>query len=175
MLINCARLMMSQDNNQVRMFLEKLILKLSTKEELIMGYSAMGTVKCDKQMANAYILYMVGGSLFDKARLTNPIIEVSLRNQYRELAKDKQERQEIYTENMLRQSVGECMAVLGQMKSDIHVRKQDGYYLFWFRTGFEEIIAVVDRDGRINISRAYHLSDAKWRRLHIKFFYSYPD
>lgn len=106
MLINCARLMMSQDNNQVKMFLEKLILKLSTKEELIMGYFAMGTVKCDKQMANAYILYMVGGSLFDKARLTNPIIEVSLRNQYRELAKDKQERQEIYTENMLKQSVG---------------------------------------------------------------------
>jgi len=140
-----------------------------------MGYSAMGTVKCDKQMANAYILYMIGGSLFDKARLTNPLIEVSLRNQYRELTKDKQEKQELYTENRFRQSVGECMAVLGQMKTDIHVRKQDGYYFFWFRTGFEEIIAAVDREGRITIDKAYNLTEAKWRRLYMKLFESHHD
>lgn len=33
-----------------------------------MGYLSVGTLKCDKQMANAYILYMMAGSLFYKAR-----------------------------------------------------------------------------------------------------------
>lgn len=50
-----------------------------------MGYYSVRTIKCDKQMANAYILYMMAGSFFEKARLTNSIIEGNLRNQYREL------------------------------------------------------------------------------------------
>ena len=91
------------------------------------------------------------------------------------MTKDKQEKQELYTENRFRQSVGECMAVLGQMKTDIHVRKQDGYYFFWFRTGFEEIIAAVDREGRITIDKAYNLTEAKWRRLYMKLFESHHD
>ena len=133
----------------------------------MMGYFTVRTVKCDKQMANAYILYMMAGSLFDKARLTNSLIEGNLRNQYRELAEAKQEQQETYIENKLKQYVSEYITAFQQMKSDIYVKKQDGYYFFWFRTGFEEMIASVDRNGRILLDKAYQLSEAEWRKLHM--------
>jgi len=136
-----------------------------SKEEFNMAYFKVGTVKCDRQMANAYILYMMAGSLFERARLTNPIIERNLRNQYRELSQAKQERQESFTENMLNQIVGDYTEAFGRMKSDIYVKKQDGCYCFWFRTGFEEIIAAVDSHGRIILDKAYHLSEKKWHRL----------
>ena len=133
-----------------------------------MGYFTVRTVKCDKQMANAYILYMMAGSLFDKARLTNKMIELNLRNQYWELAEAKQEQQEVYTENMLKQFVSEYITTFKQMKSDIHVKKQDGFYFFWFRTGFEEMIAAVDRSGRIRLDKVYQLTEAEWRKLHME-------
>ena len=129
-----------------------------------MGYFTIHTVKCDKQMANAYILYMMAGSLFDKAKLTNRIIEGNLRNQYRELAKAKQEQQEAYTEKYLRQIAHEYISAFRIMKSDIYVRKQEGLYFFWFRTGFEEMIATVDRNGRISLDMAYHLAEAMWHK-----------
>lgn len=131
-----------------------------------MGYFTVRTVKCDKQMANAYILYMMAGSLFDKARLTNSLIEGNLRNQYRELTEAKQEQQEAHTENMLKRLVSEYMTAFQQMKSDIYVKKQDGYYLFWFRTGFEELIASVDGNGRIKMDKVYQLTETEWRMLH---------
>lgn len=130
-----------------------------------MGYSTVRTVKCDKQMANTYILYMMAGSLFDKAKLINSLIEGKLRNQYRELAEVKQIQQEAYTENRLNQYVGEYMTAFQQMKSDIYVKKQYGYYFLWFRTGFEELIASVDENGRILLDMAYHLSEAEWHKL----------
>ena len=133
-----------------------------------MGYFTVRTVKCDKQMANAYILYMMAGSIFYKARLTNKMIELNLRNQYWELAEAKQEQQELYTENMLKQFVSEYITTFKQMKSDIHVKKQDSFYFFWFRTGFEEMIAAVDRSGRIRLDKAYQLTEAEWRKLHME-------
>ena len=133
-----------------------------------MGYFTASTVRCDKQMANAYILYMMAGSLFDKARLTNRIIETSFRNQYREMTIAKQEQQEVYTENRIKQFADEYITAFKQMKSDIYVKKRDGYYLFWFRTGFEEMIAAVDRDGRIRLDTAYQLTEAEWRKLHME-------
>ena len=133
-----------------------------------MGYFTVGTVKCDKQMANAYILYMMAGSLFDKARLSSPILEGNLRNQYRELAAAKQEQQEAYTEKRLNQSVGEYMSAFKQMKTDIYVKKKDGVYYFWFRTGFEEIIAAVNQKGRIILDKAYQLTEAEWHRLFVE-------
>lgn len=132
-----------------------------------MGYFTVRTVKCDKQMANAYILYMMAGSLFDKARITNRMIEGNLRNQYRELAEAKQEQQETHTENRLKQFVGDYITAFKQMKSDVYVKKQDGYYFFWFRTGFEEMIAAVDRNGWIKLEKAYQLTETEWRKLHM--------
>jgi hypothetical protein len=132
-----------------------------------MGYLSVGTVKCDKQMANAYILYMMAGSLFDKARFINTIIEGNLYNQYKELTKVKQEQQEAYTEKMLKQLLGEYIIAFSQMRTDIYVKKQDGYYFFWFRTGFEEMIAAVDRNGRISIDKVYQLTRAEWYRLYM--------
>ena len=133
-----------------------------------MGYFTVRTVKCDKQMANAYILYMIVGSLFAKARMINSLMEGNLRNQYRELAEAKQEQQEAYIENKLKQFAGDYIAVFHQMKSDIYVKKQDGYYFFWFRTGFEEMIAAVDGNGRIILDKVYQLTEAEWRKLHME-------
>lgn len=133
-----------------------------------MGYFTVHTVKCDKQMANAYILYMMAGSLFDKARITNSLIEENLRNQYRELTEAKQEQQETYTENRIKQIFSENLTAFKRMRADIYVKKQDGYYFFWFRTGFEELTASVDGNGRIMLDRAYQLTEAEWRKLHIE-------
>lgn len=133
-----------------------------------MGYFTVSTVKCDKQMANAYILYMMAGSLFEKARLTSRMTEANLRNQYRELSEAKQEQQEVYTEKKLQQYVSEYMTVFQQMQTDIYVKKQEGIYYFWFRTGFEEIIAAVDQKGKISLELVYQLTGAEWRKLHME-------
>lgn len=130
-----------------------------------MGYFTARTVKCDRQMANTYILYMMAGCLFAKARLTNSLMEANLGNQYKEMANAKQEQQEAFTENKLKQVAGEYMTAFRQMKSEIYVKKQESFYCFWFRTGFEEMIAVVDKNGRISIEKAYRLTETKWIKL----------
>lgn len=135
-----------------------------------MGCFTGRTVKCDKLMANAYILYMMAGSLFDKAKLINKMIEGNLRNQYRELAKEKQEQQEVYIENRLERFLGEFMAIFSQMRSDVYVKKQDGLYYFWFRTGLEEIIAAIDGNGRIKLDTVYQMTETEWHKLYIQVY-----
>lgn len=107
-----------------------------------------------KQLAAGYIIYMMGGSLFRKSICMNPCEESHLYLHYAAMPVRKMEETEGEVLKSLARLDGEFCRLLGELKCEVHFRREGGRYHVIFSTGgFESVEGIVDEDGRFWIEK----------------------
>lgn len=104
-----------------------------------------------RQEENAFIAYMIIGSYFKKETCRNHFAADRLYLYYREMSVKKQELVEEKTIARVDKALRNYTNDLALMNCESTIRFRDKKYVLEFVTGFERIIAEVDKKGNLNI------------------------
>ena len=104
-----------------------------------------------RQEENAFIAYMIIGSYFKKETCRNHFAADRLYLYYREMSVKKQELVEEKTIARVDKALRNYTSDLALMNCESTIRFRDKKYVLEFVTGFERIIAEVDKKGNLNI------------------------
>lgn len=115
-----------------------------------MAYNFVEKVSHEQQ-ENAYILYMIIGSYFNKCICKSKMIEMNLMIYYKEMRFGKQERKEQLVIKAVEQIFGRRKSQLADLNCEAIIARDGSDYKLVFYTGFEEVIAAVDKNGKYQI------------------------
>ena len=104
-----------------------------------------------KQQQNAYALYMILGSYFNKSICANKLQETTLFLYYQELPAVKQEKLEAKLIATVEKQLEEILPKISKMNCKVHILRRGEEYHLFFRTGFETVSVVVDQKGNYQI------------------------
>ena len=104
-----------------------------------------------KQQQNAYALYMILGSYFNKSICANKLQETTLFLYYQELPAVKQEKLEAKLIAAVEKQLEEILPVISKMNCKVDILRCGKEYHLFFRTGFETVSVVVDQKGNYQI------------------------
>lgn len=105
----------------------------------------------NKQQQTAYVLYMIVGSYFHKSICSNKVLENQLHLHYREMPFRRQcDLEEQVIKNTEKELKG-ILPALAELNCMAYIQSRGGEYHLRFKTGFEEVFAVVDREGKYRI------------------------
>ncbi len=117
----------------------------------------------NKQLAAAYITYMMAGSRFRKCVFDNPMEEEHLRLHYRAMKSTDQQKLEEDINNIIDRLLPEDESEredidkenpVSELYCEVRTIRNKGSYILRFITGFEDYEAVVSgKDGRIDFHR----------------------
>ena len=105
----------------------------------------------NKQRQITYILFMIIGSYFHKSTCASKAMESSLFLHYKELSAN---RQEMLEERVIRDServLEKILPLLAEENCEISIRHKADTFLLMFETGFETVLAKVDKKGNYQI------------------------
>lgn len=105
----------------------------------------------NQQQQITYVLYMMISSYFHKSICSSRVLETKLLLYYRDLSGKRQEELEEKIITNIEKELKEILPVLSGMNCIVFIRKQDENYRVIFKTGFEEVTAVVDSKGKYRI------------------------
>ena len=96
----------------------------------------------------AYIVYMMVGSYFKKCESHNCLLERKLRMMYREMREQAQWGLEARIEKEFLRSCSLNLKALGELRATAFIKKEKDFASVWFRTGFEEVVVLIDAEGK---------------------------
>ncbi len=105
----------------------------------------------DRQLAAAYIVYMMAGDLFDQCHFASRYMENRLFLHYCEMPEKKQEDLESVVLSILRMAGPSFLSSLAELRSEVSFHYCENDLILRFVTGFEEIEAVIDRSGHVEL------------------------
>ena len=104
-----------------------------------------------RQEETAFIAYMIIGSYFKKETCRNHFAAERLYLYYRDMGVKKQEFVEEKIISRVDKALRNYASELALMNCESTIRFRDKKYILEFITGFERIIAEVDKRGNLNI------------------------
>jgi len=96
----------------------------------------------------AYIVYMMVGSYFRSCEPHNHFLEKKYRLLYREMREMPQIGLEARVEREFLEHCPFELTVLADLKANARISRGENSASVWFRTGFEEVFASIDSDGK---------------------------
>ena len=106
----------------------------------------------NRQLAAAYITYMMVGSLFEKSTCKNKSEATHLSLHYKEMPQNKQEAQENTILELATHQLGpDYLELLSGLQCEVTFKRQKNNYVILFETGLEGVIAVIDERGTCHI------------------------
>ncbi len=107
--------------------------------------------KADPQKENAYILYMIIGSLFSKTYCQTRIMEDKLYLSYVEMNRNTQEAREKQVIDAAEKALGPLCDLFSEMRCEAHIVQKGDTCCLEFCTGFEGVHADIDPRGNYTI------------------------
>lgn len=105
-----------------------------------------------KQKQITYALYMLIGSYFHKSVCRQQALETTLSLYYRDMSPARQEDLEARMIQRIEKALENLLPTLSALNSEVVISYRDEAYRLEFATGFESVVAVVDRSGKYDIS-----------------------
>ena len=106
---------------------------------------------CDKTLATAYIIYMMGGSAFHKCRFRSGGEEMRLRMHYMFMKSTDQLKEEEKYDRLCSEQIADDVADLnGEV---IPRRGKDGSYKLLFYTGIVNYLFIIPPRGKVLVRR----------------------
>ena len=105
----------------------------------------------NSQKVAAYTIYMVVGSYFHKAKLANEQVGRNLYLHYADLSDNRKVQLEEGVIRMAERVLSEVKGNLAISNCKVTISQEKGAYLIAFYTGFENVVAAVDRAGKYRI------------------------
>ena len=106
---------------------------------------------CDKTLATAYIIYMMGGSAFHKCRFRSGGEEMRLRMHYMFMKSTDQLKEEEKYDRLCSEQIADDVADLNC--EVIHRRGKDGTYKLLFYTGIVNYLFIIPPRGKVRVRR----------------------
>lgn len=118
-----------------------------------MNYYSYGSVEngYNKQLAAAYVVYMIFGSYFKKCRMTNPLEEEHLKAHYMSMKEKLQYEKEEFLDDLSTEVLGALN--VEHLTCEVHTTRVKELYCVLFFTGSQDFAAGIDRKGRVRILR----------------------
>lgn len=113
-----------------------------------MAYKFTTVSRSDVQKENAYILYMIVGSYFNKCICLNKITECNLYLYYREMPVGKQLAREKQVIERTEKAIGFMADDLKDLHCQVEIRRDAEEIRLVFRTWFHTILVTVEPKGR---------------------------
>ena len=113
-----------------------------------MAYKFTTVSRSDVQKENAYILYMIVGSYFNKCICINKITECNLYLYYREMPVGKQLAREKQVIDRTEKAIGFMADDLKDLHCQVEILQVADEFRLVFRTWFHRIVVTVASDGR---------------------------
>ena len=113
-----------------------------------MAYKFTTVSRSDVQKENAYILYMIVGSYFNKCICLNKITECNLYLYYREMPVGKQLAREKQVIDRTEKAIGFMADDLKDLHCQVEIRRDAEEIRLVFRTWFHTILITVESNGR---------------------------
>ncbi|MBQ7774660.1 MAG: hypothetical protein IJ379_06895 [Lachnospiraceae bacterium] len=107
--------------------------------------------KSRKQQENAYIVYMMLGSFFEKAVCKAKFLEKSLFLYYKDLSAEKQVKREEEILNDLEKQLAQYMDELKDNNCQVHIQYKDENYVLQFVADNMLIETIIDKKGSIRL------------------------
>lgn len=109
--------------------------------------------KNNKQLENAYILYMIFASYFHKCICRTQAAEKRLFMYYKEMASGKQDSMEIRAIEAADKVFAGWEDVMKVSDSEAYILQQGDKYIIHFRTGLEALSIEVDKKGKFRVTK----------------------
>lgn len=106
---------------------------------------------CDKTLATAYIIYMMGGSAFHKCCFRSGGEEMRLRMHYMFMKSTDQLKEEEKYDRLCSEQIADDVADLNC--EVIHRRGKDGSYKLLFYTGIVNYLFIIPPRGKVLVRR----------------------
>lgn len=119
-----------------------------------MAYNFVTIKSSNVQKENAYILYMILSSYFHKCICRSKITEENLFLYYKNMSTGKQEKRESQIINAVGRAIGKKEQSLADLNCEFWILIENGQYRLIFKTWFEEVTAIVNKDGKYQIKVA---------------------
>lgn len=103
--------------------------------------------KAEPQKENAYILYMMIGSLFAKTYCRTEVMEEKLYLSYVEMNRNTQETREKQVISAAENALGSIVCDLSDIQCEAYIVSRGDRFYLDFLTGFEEVHVEVDPKG----------------------------
>ena len=113
-----------------------------------MAYKFITVSRSNAQKENAFILYMIVGSYFNKCICLNKITECNLYLYYREMPVGKQLAREKQVIDRMERELGSLAEDLKDMNCEVEILQAADEIRLVFRTWFHTILITVESNGR---------------------------
>lgn len=104
-----------------------------------------------EQQEMAYILYMIIGSYFHSCTCKSIQYEKTLFLYYKEMGFGKQERMESEIIKKTESLLSDIKETFACMKAEVDIKCSNEILVLTFYTGFENVVATVDKKGKYDI------------------------